>query len=94
MNEYVDELVGMEHIDAQPVFFWLRDFVQFVAADETLSNLSFYQQFKIFFSDPIFFELYKDSIVLDDNGKITASRTYVYMNNVDQNDANNVVKLL
>jgi len=83
MNEYVDALVDLSQIDNQPALFWLRDFQTYINQNENLQNITFYEQFEFFFNDPIFNSQYSNHIVLDENGKITASRTTVYMNNIN-----------
>jgi predicted RND superfamily exporter protein len=94
MEDFVNELVDMEQIDNQPAFFWLRDFRSFLEVNEALQSLPFNEQFEAFYNDPIFYNLYADHIVLDASGAITASRTTVYMNNINDEIVTEVIAAL
>merc|ERR1719330_142907 len=84
----------MKQIDYQPTSFWLRDFKKYVNESDDLKGRSFYEQFETFYSEPIYNTLYKDDIVLDENGKISSSRTTVYMNTVDTGEVKELIAVL
>ncbi len=94
MEDYVNDLVNMKQIDSQPPYFWLRDFTGFVDANQTLQNLTFYEQFEVFYNNPVFNDIYADHIVLDKNGLITSSRTTVYMNNINDDIVTELIEAL
>ena len=94
MDDYVNALVDMKQIDSQPAYFWLRDFWVYLEDNEPLQDLSFYEQFEVFYNDPVYNELYADHIVLDSEGKITSSRTTVYMNNINDDVVTELIDAL
>lgn len=97
METYLNELIGIDAIEEQPNFFWLRDFKSFVAThnDTTLADKAFNDQLDLFLEDPTFQQLYKDDIIRDENGAITVSRcTSVFMSNVDLDDVRDQIGVL
>eukprot|EP00545_Synedropsis_sp_CCMP1620_P000302 CAMPEP_0119016022 /NCGR_PEP_ID=MMETSP1176-20130426/11775_1 /TAXON_ID=265551 /ORGANISM="Synedropsis recta cf, Strain CCMP1620" /LENGTH=917 /DNA_ID=CAMNT_0006969347 /DNA_START=47 /DNA_END=2800 /DNA_ORIENTATION=+ len=80
MEQYVNDLVGIDAIVDQPQSFWLRDFRSFT---ENKTDSDFTAQLDAFLADPVFTELYSDHIVRDDSGAITSSRVLIHMDNVD-----------
>lgn len=86
MEDYVNDLVGMESITEQPDHFWLRDLKEF--SNSTLPDgLDFDQQFTAFMNNSVYSGLYSDHIVRDpESGKIVSSRVFVSMDNVDVED--------
>lgn len=94
MEKFVNDLVMLRQIDSQPSYFWLREFSTFVSANETLEGLPFYEQFAVFYNNPIYNDLYAKHIVLDSNGMITASRTTVYMNNINDDIVTELIEAL
>jgi len=111
MEDYVNQLVDMGEISAQPDFFWVRDFQSFVVSNqsmtglassfpqdsamyttygnstatvsEVMTGLSFEDQLDVFLTVPAYDQLYSDNIVRNSDGKVTASRTRVRMDNVN-----------
>jgi predicted RND superfamily exporter protein len=94
MEDYVNDLVAMEQITQQPFLFWLRDFEKYVEAESSLQDLTFYEQFTLFFADPVYNELYREDIVLDDSGKISSSRVELFMSNVSAGDVQQSIDAL
>jgi Niemann-Pick C1 protein len=85
MESYINDLVFMvDAILEPPGFFWLRDFKVFVNnSDDSLAQLDFYDQVQAFLTDPVYSDLYRDDIVTDRDGTITASRCRIDMDNID-----------
>jgi len=85
----VDELVTIPAITKPPVRFWLWDLQAMMANNSTslqqqLQNATFEQQLQVFLSSPVNHKLYRDEMVLDENGVMLASRTQVSLEGVDQ----------
>jgi Niemann-Pick C1 protein len=91
MEQYVNDLVGIDAIIDPPELFWLRDFRSFA---ENMTDSDFSTQLDAFLADPVFKELYSDHIVRDDSGVITASRVLIHMDNVDIEEVNEQVDAL
>jgi len=86
MEDYVEQLVGIDAITSQPPLFWLRYFKTFLTNDDRLLDLTFNQQMEIFLSHSPFKDLFGPHIVRDDEtGDIIASRCVLYMDNVNVN---------
>lgn len=95
MEAYVTELAAMPAAgENEPFQFWLRDFRDFVATDQELEELAFEEQIKLFLADPIYYDSHHEDIVLDENGVMTASRTLIRLNNVNEEDVLEVVDVL
>ena len=95
MESYVNDLVEVEYIKRQPKFFWLRHFRLFVKlSQENVTELPFHEQLELFLSDPIYNYLYKDHIVRNDNGNITASRVELFYDNFDVNDVSDLIDMV
>lgn len=95
MESYVTELAAMPAAgENEPFRFWLRDFRDFVDKDQELEGLTFEDQIKLFLDDPIYHDSYHEDIVLDENGVMTASRTLIRLNNVDEENVVEVVEVL
>ena len=93
MLQYVEELSQMHEIGEDPAFFWLRDFAELAYSNPAaglkavgidLANMSFNEQIDVALSIPQLRQIYGNDIVRDPkSGNITASRTYLYMRNID-----------
>lgn len=83
MESYVNDLVGLEQITKQPVFFWLRDFKSYVNSSEVLQQAPFETQIDAFLNLSTFNLLYAKDIVRDSNRTILASRLSIRMDGVD-----------
>jgi Niemann-Pick C1 protein len=96
MESYINDLVIMvDAIFEPPEFFWLRDFKVFVNnSEDSLAQLDFYDQVQAFLADPVYSELYRDDIVTDTDGTITASRCRIYMDNIDLEDVKQQIDAL
>lgn len=98
MDTFVTDLVGIDAILAEPEFCWVRDFRRYVAASSNTTNdittKSFNEQINTFLSDPLYYELYHEHVVLNENGAVVASRCQIYMDNVDIYNVKNQVKAL
>jgi len=81
MDNYIQELVDLSYISDPPATFWLRDFRNFVNQTEDLEDLAFFDQLDVFLNTSPFDGLYKNDVVRNEDGFVTASRTYV---NYDQ----------
>jgi Niemann-Pick C1 protein len=86
MEQYVADLVGMDSITSQPDRFWVRDFNGFINESSTLRELDFSQQLTAFLNNSVYYDQYKDDIVLDNAGMITTSRCFLNIDNVDFQD--------
>ena len=94
MESYVSELAAMQYAGKdEPFEFWLRDFKVFVESDG-IQDLSFEEQVKKFLEDPVYYDSYNEEIVLDENGVMTASRTLIRLDNVDEEDVLETVDVL
>jgi Niemann-Pick C1 protein len=83
MNGFVNQLVNeTDEITDQPAYFWLRDFAVFNETD-AVRDLTFNEQIDAFLNDSVYGPLYVQDMVLDANGSLTASRTFLEMDNVD-----------
>lgn len=83
MDEYVNELAYVSYFRGQPFDFWLRDFKTFVNDSDYLRDSIFDDQITAFLEHPIYSNLYRGDVVLDENGTMTASRTTMNLDNVD-----------
>jgi Niemann-Pick C1 protein len=89
MEKYINDLVTIDAIVEQPVFFWLRDFKVFLnESEDSLVQLDFNGQIDAFLSNSVYRDLHRDNIVRDEAGTITASRCVINMDNVDIEDVN------
>ena len=82
MQAYVDDLTYSGVISGPPVYFWLRDFRNFMAQTENfdLSLQPFNEQIAAFFSDEGWQELYGEHVAIsDDDGSIMESRVVAYI---------------
>lgn len=88
MDSYINDLVFMVGAILEPPgFFWLRDFKVFLNnSEDSLAQLDFYNQVQAFLNDTVYGELYRDDIVTDSDGTITASRCRIDMDNIDLED--------
>jgi Niemann-Pick C1 protein len=95
MEKYINDLVTIDAIADQPIFFWLRDFKVFLnESEDSLAQLDFNGQVDSFLSNSVYGDLYRDNIVRDEAGTITASRCVINMDNVDIEDANLLINAL
>lgn len=88
MQSYVDELANLTEFGGQqPFHWWLRDFDLFVA-NQSLDDedKNFDANLAAFLSVPLFEDIHGDDIVLDSDGVMIASRSYMDMDNIDQLD--------
>lgn len=97
MEEYIDDLVGIDSITGQPAFFWLRHFKEMLAidaaGDDQLKYFDFNVQMDIFLFIPVFKMLYGDHIIRDpDTGDILASRCVIYMDDLDMESVDNQIQ--
>jgi Niemann-Pick C1 protein len=95
MEAYVQELADMPYSgENEPFEFWLRDFNEFVDNDTTLQGMSFEEQIQLFLADPVNFDNFNEDIVLNEDGVMTASRTMIRLDNVDEQDVLETVDVL
>ena len=94
MEAYVQELADMPFSgEDEPFEFWLRDFKIFVQ-ENALGDLLFDEQIRLFLEDPVYYDTYGEDIVIDANGVMTASRTLIRLDNVDEEDVLETVDVL
>ena len=95
MYDYVQQLVSMPYTGRYPTYeFWLPEFDNFVVSVSTnITYLNFNEQVERFLSVDIF-EVYKDAIVLDDDGTMLASRTVLAYDNHDYESIKDTVDAL
>lgn len=92
MENYVDNIVGMNSVSEQPPFFWLRHFRLFLAAEKRLLDMTFNQQVDLFLAIKEFRLLYGDHIIRDpETLDIVASRCVIYMDKVNLNAVANQI---
>lgn len=96
MEQYINELVQIKAINnVQPDFCWFRDFKTFVEGNTDISDNSFEEQLSAFMSDPVYFELYNDHLVIDETtGELIASRCVVPFDNLDVENVNQQIDAL
>lgn len=93
MENYIEELVSIDAIEAGPEFFWLRDFKRFVAEND-FSGMPFPRQIEKFLQDSVYRELYADDIVVDGTGNVIESRCSINMDNIDIEDVKQQIDAL
>ena len=94
MTKYVMDLVTIDAIQEPPDDFWLWDFQNYTEnASNDFRNLSFEEQLVKFLEEPAFRETYEDHIV-HENGKISASRCLIFMDNVDWDEVKQQIDAL
>lgn len=87
MESYVNDLVGLDTVEEQPSFFWLRDFKSFVTDNpDELDDLEFNQQVQEFLAIESNNLTYGGDIFFDANGNVEISRVQLAMPNVDPED--------
>jgi Niemann-Pick C1 protein len=84
MDQYINDLVETETIQDQPELVWFRHFDMFVN-HFSLQNETFDHQIAEFLGNPAVHSVYGRDIALNDEGKITESRCYIVMDNLDMN---------
>ena len=94
MEAYVNDLVGLEQISNQPVFFWLRDFKSYVNSSASLLDESFETQLDNFLNESKFGTLYYRDIVRNEKREIVASRFRIFFDQVDLADVQQQTKAL
>lgn len=104
MTKYVDELSALPQFSDEPPFCWFRDFQEFrnsSMAEEAaesigvdLSTMTIQEQINLAFSVPAIQETYGRHVVFDDEGRITASRCFTYLENIDLNVVRQQIDLL
>ncbi|CAB9509581.1 Pick C1-like protein 1 [Seminavis robusta] len=94
MESYVQELAAMPYSgENEPFSFWLRDFREFVAS-ENIESLVFEEQIKLFLENPLHYDAHHEDIVLNEEGVMTASRTLIRLDNIDEENVLEVVAAL
>ena len=95
MEDYINDLVGIDAISSQPPLFWLRYFKTFLTYDDRLLELDFNTQVDIFLSFSPFKELFGPHVVRDEEtGDVIASRCVLYMDKIDVNSVQSQLKAL
>merc|ERR1712150_468419 len=94
MEVYVNELIDLKYTANETSNFWLEDFKSFISNDTSLETLTFEEQIEIFLNDPIQYDAHSDDIVLDEKGVMTASRTLLRFDYVDEEDVLEAVDAL
>jgi len=85
MNKMVQDVVALDQVDAEPVFYWLRDMTAWLDGDDVsdeTKNAGFNEQVTAFLDIPENTLAYGQDIVRNDNGDVTASRTFVFFNGI------------
>lgn len=95
MIDYVNEMAEIDGISEPPKFFWLNHFRELQANySEHLVNMTFNQQMDLFLQVPAMQELYGNDIMRDENGDITCSRVYLFIDNVDIDNVKNQISIM
>lgn len=98
MKNYVDELSALPQLVDEPPFCWFRDFEEFrnssYAIDLGFQNMTVQEQVDYAFTIPAIQETYGKHVVRDENGIITASRCYTFVENVDLKIVKEQIKFL
>lgn len=82
MNNYLIDLSSVEAIGTEPERCWFRDLGVFIQ-ERNISGDLFTDQLDAFMADPIYKTMYRDDIVLDASGNVTASRCLLFVDNID-----------
>ena len=100
MAQYVEDLAALPEIGEPPAFFWVRDFPLLAKSAEAqafgidLESLSFNEQIDLALSIPQVRQVFGQDIVRDDDGNITASRTFLVLRNIDFEEVTNQIRML
>jgi hypothetical protein len=93
MEKFVDDVVAIDAITDPPFKFWLSDYKDFVGENEELvRGLAFNDTVRLFLEDPRYD--YDDSITVDENYNIKASRTQVHMDKINPTEIVDGLKAL
>lgn len=88
MTQYVNDLVALPYITSPPLTFWLLDFILWRRGNSLVQQLDFNAQVDLFLKIDQYKDLYSRDIARDENGTITASRTFIVFDRVDPYDVN------
>lgn len=95
MTSYVEELAELPQIQGMPALFWLQDFQQYGKNEQLIDSLTFNDQIDLALSIPAIKQMYGQDIVRDENsGNITASRTFLFLREIDMEDIQSQVDML
>lgn len=98
MKNYVDELSALPQLAAEPPFCWFRDFEEFqnssLAESAGMGNMTLQEQIDYAFTVDAIKETYGKHVVRDENGRITASRCYTYLEDIDLGVVKEQIKFL
>jgi len=98
MINYVTELSQLDKFEDVVPFCWIKDFRYLISSGESDAYIgnatSFEEQVQALLSNKAIHEVYGDNIILDDNGKITASRCILFLKDVDPNVVQQQIDLL
>lgn len=95
MWQYVEDLI--ENVDAlneEPPLCWVREFKRYVSANETLSQLPFYEQLGILLSDPAIMDAFGKDFQFRDDGTILTSMCRLYVTDLDLDNVQDQIKLM
>ena len=93
MQDYIEDLVGLDQVPEEPPFFWLRNFQTFVAATESVQDLSCREQVGAFLDDPVYYAIHHKDIARNEDGDITSSRAFIRFE-LDQNSVTEQIDTL
>ena len=98
MKNYVDELSALPQLADEPPFCWFRDFEDFqnssLAESAGFDNMTVQEQIDYAFTVDAIKETYGKHVVRDENGAITASRCYTYLEDIDLGVVKDQIKFL
>jgi hypothetical protein len=104
MMDYVNDLSELPYFSEEPPFCWFRDFREYrnstmvLEAAESigldLSKMTLAEQTKLAFTIPAIKETYGNHVVFDEEGRITASRCFTYIEDIDLNVVKEQIDLL
>ena len=89
----------MPQIGEPPPFFWVRDFENLAESDQAaglgLGNLTFNEQLDLALDIPEIRQVFAEDIIRDKkSGNITASRTFLFLREIDMKDIQDQMNML
>uniref|UniRef100_A0A7S2MTM1 SSD domain-containing protein n=1 Tax=Helicotheca tamesis TaxID=374047 RepID=A0A7S2MTM1_9STRA len=95
MDNFVNDMVGLDYITHYPSDYWLKDFKYFIdQASADVKSKSFNDQISIFLETEPYKAIHTDHIIRDSAGNLIVSRVKMFYDKVDQADVKNQVTAL
>lgn len=95
MEQYIEDLVSdVDALNEMPPICWVREFRNFVAANETLGQLPFYDQFDYMMTIPAIASTFGGDFFLREDGTILSSKCTIFVTDLDMDDVQDQIKLM